>query len=181
MKTPNTKILITALSALSLLFIIVLAYGIYDIRAKNAQASTLLREAEKRAGQELINQSIRITENNVKEELALLDNLVLREEKLVALIEDLEASGKRLDLEVRTLSVSTKETQSEPQGKQGRPNNASKEVLLSLEATGGWDGIINFLRVTENLPYRIMISETNLAKRSDDWYLKISFSLHLFD
>ena len=177
MNTLSTKLIVILLSTTTVLFALIFVYAMYDIEKKNKQTSALLVTAQERAGQELLIQAIRITQNSAKGEISSLDDLVLRERELVTLIEDLEGLGKRLGLEVRTLSVSAGEQPSSGGAVSGEP----RRVGLSIEAVGSWDGAVNFLKAIETLPQRVMISETNLAKRSDDWYVKADFALYIFD
>ena len=172
MITKSSKPFLVTLSLISLVFLLVLVFGIYDIKAKNKKILELLSEADSASETGELAQSIKTTQTNAGGDLDAFDKLVLTSGKLVPLIESIETAGRGLGLETKIVSVGKIEDK-----KQGEPSL----IRLVLETQGAWAQTLAFLRAIENLPYRVMIDESSLLEVDVNWRLRITLALHSFD
>jgi len=125
---------------------------------------TLEVEAEELGQVDNIAQTIRVSRNNAGEDLASLDSLILSQNKIVPFIEMIESLGKQMNLEIKTSSVSTDET----------------NVFIVIEADGEWARSMNFIHALESLPLKAVIDEatTNLlGDGSQGWHTRVAISL----
>ena len=172
MISSHTKSLLTTLVVTAVVLLAVLVIGVYNIRDKNNKTSELLNLADEAAEAGVLVQSIRILQNDAREDLESFDKLILSNDKLVPLIEDIEKTGRGFDLETNILSV----------GEVGKSGSVEPQTLrIALEAQGSWSGELSFLKAIESLPYRVMIEETDFQKKETGWHLKVVLALHLFN
>jgi Tfp pilus assembly protein PilO len=167
----NTKLALIIFSFLALVLAISLSFDIYNIRAENKETSNLLNVADQVAEERVLIQSIKVAQNNAKEDITALNNLVLTTDKLVPTIESIEEAGRALGLEVEIISVAQIANT-----RAGQP----QKINLVIEADGSWSGAISFLYALESLPHRVIIDETNFTKREDGWHARITLALYSF-
>lgn len=167
----NSKVIIGFFSLVFLILLAVIVFGIYDIKSKNQETSILLSEARQITEAGGLTQSIKTIQASSREELALLDELVFTNNKIVSLIESIERKGEGLKLDTKIASVERRESgTSDPD-----------LIRMVVEAEGSWPSTSAFLYALESLPYRVMIDESILSQAEDSWHLRIVFSIHSFD
>lgn len=175
----NSKLLLAALSLVSIILLAVLILGTYNIQLKNKEASELLNLADEVAETKILSQSIRMMQSNSAEDIAAFDSLTLSGDNLVPLIEDIEGAGQTLGLDTKIISV----------GKIEDKKSVEPDIIrIVAETQGPWAPTLSFLRAIESLPHRVMIDESSLSRNeigpaSDgaSWRLKIVLSLYSFD
>jgi hypothetical protein len=168
----NAKSLLIILSLISIALLGILGLGIYDMRAKNRETSELLNSAETAYEAGILSESIRSAQGQAGEDIRALDDLVLSDDKLVAMIESIEATGRALGLEPSILSVGKNED------KKGLEPDI---VRIEMETDGPWAETLSFLQAIESLPQRVMIEESSFTREVDLWHLKIILLLYSFD
>ncbi|KKT94777.1 MAG: hypothetical protein UW97_C0033G0001, partial [Parcubacteria group bacterium GW2011_GWA2_45_15] len=93
--TPNNSTLpLITLTFISVVLLVVLILGAYNIQSKNQKIPKLLNLADEAVESRALAQSIRVLQNNAAEDLAAFDSLTLSDDKLVPLIEDIEGMGR---------------------------------------------------------------------------------------
>ncbi len=168
----NSKFILLSYSLILLIVIGIVIFALYNIKNKNQEASQLQSDADETALARQISRSIRLAQNNSSQDLADFDKLLLTSGKLVSLIDNIEKSGRALGLETNIVSVGKAEE---------KDSGQSNIVSIAIETKGAWAPTLSFLRAIESLPYRVMISRSDLSKVDNEWHLKIALSLHLFD
>jgi Tfp pilus assembly protein PilO len=168
----NSKLLLVVSALVSAVLLAVLVLGVYKIEAKNKKTSELLILADHAAEIKILEQSVRIIQNNASEDLELFESFVLSDDKLVSLIESIEGAGGRLNLETSILSVA--------EVKEKNPV-APKIIRITMETRGSWSGTLSFLRAIESLPQRVIIDESNLSREEVGWRSRIVLSLYSFN
>lgn len=144
-----------------------LLLDIYNIRAKNKETSRLLNQADEAAEVGVLVQSIRLIQNNAREDLEAFEELALSDSKIVPLIESIEKAGQSLGVKTEIASV---EKTDEPQ-----------QLNLIIETEGSWAGTLSFLKAIESLPHRVMVKSVNVSKDESLWSATIALSLYLFN
>ncbi|KKW14411.1 MAG: hypothetical protein UY54_C0019G0016 [Parcubacteria group bacterium GW2011_GWA2_50_10b] len=168
----HTKLILAVLSLSAALLLVFMVLDIYNIRAQNEETSRLLNTADQAANQKVLSQSIRSFQNQAKNDIALLDNLILTEGRLVPVIEDIEQAGRSLGLQTKIISVD------QPDNKGAE---VSRQIKLVVETSGSWSGNYSFLKALESLPTRVVIDEARLSKEGSSWQSRITLSLYLFN
>ena len=168
----NSKLILILFSLLLIVMITSAAVTIYEIGIKNKETSRLQDEADSLTEARNLSHSIRLVQNSAAEDLADFNNFLLSNDKLVFLIEDIEKTGRTLGLETSIVSVGKTE---------GNGSIQSGMINIAIETQGSWTPTLSFLRAIEFLPYRVMISESNLSKVGDSWHLRIVLSLYLLN
>jgi len=172
MTLKKTKLLLIVLSLVSATLLALVVFGVYDIKTKNKETSSLLNEADQIAKTGETVQFIRMIRGGELEDINTFNNLVFVNDKLVPLIEDIERAGRKLNLDTRILSVERKSS-----------SDSSKPdaIQMVVEAEGSWASTFSFLQAIESLPHRVMIDELNLSKTGTSWRLRIVLLLYSFD
>ncbi|MBI2086748.1 MAG: hypothetical protein HYT69_01075 [Candidatus Zambryskibacteria bacterium] len=170
----NSKILLFALSLVSIILLGVLYLGAYGIWTKNKETSKMLALADEVEREAILTQSIRMTKNTAATELEQLDNLVISDSKLASLIEKIEQAGSSFGLNISILSVGKVED------KKAKPVEPHL-VRIVMETAGPWAPTLAFLRAIETLPYRVMIEESSIYREEIFWRSKIILSLNSFN
>jgi len=168
----NSKFILLSHSLILLIVIGIVIFALYNIKNKNQEAFQLQINADETALARQISRSIRLAQNNSSQDLADFDKLLLTSGKLVSLIDNIEKSGRALGLETNIVSVGKAEE---------KDSGQSNIVSIAIETKGAWVPTLSFIRTIESLPYRVMISRSDLSKVDNEWHLKITLSLHLFD
>ena len=172
MTSSHSKPLLIVLSLISAVLATVLTLGVYSIRLKNKETSELLNRINETTKREVLFQSIRLTQDIAAEDIKAFKDIILSSDKLVLLIENIEASGKTLGLDAEILSV------------EEIKNTGSiglQSIRIVIETRGSWAPTLSFLRVVENLPHRVLIDESSILKQTDSWRSKIILSLYSSD
>ncbi len=172
MTFSNSKPLLIILSLISAILAVVLVLGIYNIRLKNKETSELLNLVDEAADRETSSQSIRAIQNSAAEDIKAFNKIILSNDRLVPLIENIEASGRDLGLDAEILSVGEVE---------GTGSLGLHTIRMVIETQGAWAPTLSFLRVMESLPHRVLIDESNISKQSDGWRSRIVVSLYSSD
>jgi hypothetical protein len=168
MKT-NTKSLVSFFSLLIIVLIVLMIFGIRDIRMKEKEVAKLSELIEDRARDEDLIHATRGIRENYREHLETLEEVSLTGAKLVPLIEKIEETGRKLGLEVRIFSVDELEEE-----------NAHK-IKIDLGADGEWAQVFSLLRVIESLPEGAIIEDVSFAKNESQWNIKMSIFLYSFE
>ncbi|MEX2013732.1 MAG: hypothetical protein WD896_00050 [Parcubacteria group bacterium] len=168
----SSKLLLTMLSLFALVLLAVLVLGVYDIQRKNKEASALLHLADKATRTRVLAQSIEAAQENASGDLAAFDSLTLSSDKLVPLIDSIEAAGRMLNLDTDIVSVDRTE---------GKGSSEPDIIHIVIEAQGPWAQALSFLRAIESLPHRVVIEGSNLARAEVGWRLRVALSLYSFD
>ena len=171
MKFKDSKILLTISTLTFLVLLGLVAFAVYEIEKRNKETAILVDEARRVSVTGGTIQAVKVIQSNAKEELEAFDELVLVGDKLVPLIDKIERSGRELGLETSTASVER------IVGEGAEPDL----IRLTIEADGSWSGGFAFLQALENLPTRVMISDSSLNRTGDGWHLKVVLLLHSFD
>lgn len=172
MTLNHSKWLLIILSLISMIILAVLILGVYNIQAKNKEASVLLNLADHAAKARTLAQSIRMMQNNAAKDIAVFDNLTLSGDKLVPLIESIEGVGRTLGLDTKIVSV----------GKIEDKKSLEPDMIrMVMETQGPWAPTLSFLRAIESLPHRVMIDESSLSRVEVGWRLRTAFSFYLFN
>lgn len=171
MISKNSKALLITLSLISLVFLSLVVFGIYDIKSKNKNTSELLNQADSVSETGNLAQSIKMMQMNAEEDLSAFEELVLTSDKLVPLIEELESTGRGFGLDTKIISVGKVEDK-----KALEPSM----IHIILEAQGPWAETLAFLRAIESLPHRVIIDEASLSEVDVNWRLRITLVLPSF-
>lgn len=173
MKDRSNQSLIGLLLLFLVIIVGLIAYGDYKIKDMNKETAVLLLKVESSEEDELLAQSIRMTQNTASSSLTLLDKYMLEENEIVSLIETIESTGRSLGVSVSIESVNV----DKPKANSKLPRTAR----LSVEAEGSWSGVAGFLEAMESLPYQVGIEDTNLVKGEPLWALKIDLATYTFN
>ncbi len=167
----NTRLRLIVLSVIALLLLGFLGFDLYNIRAKNDTTSKLLTLADQEAEEKILVQSIRLIQNNAREDIEAFEGIVLSDDGVVRMIESVERAGQSLGLETEIISVEKtgEETLDNPQ-----------KIRLVIESNGLWAATFSYLRAIESLPHRVMIEKVDFSKGKDVWHSRIALSLYLF-
>jgi hypothetical protein len=152
----STKTTLYSYIILSVLLILILVYGVVDIRKKSAKTLSVQREVDALAQNDTLAQSIKMLKTNSKEDLDYLDTLALDNDKLVPFIEFIESTGREMGLTISIASVTVDKVS---------PSSTSKlppKVHVTVETEGSWASNIGFLHALEHLPTQIFIDTTTL-------------------
>lgn len=168
----NSKLLLTVLALIAVILLAVLTAGIYSVRAKNQKISELLNLADQASEIEVLTRSIRAVQSGAEKDLKAFDNLVLSDDKLVALIESIEAAGQTLGLGTKIVSVSKIED---------KKAIVPDMIAITIETQGPWAGTLSFLHAIESLPHRIRIDKLTLSKEEVGWRSATTLVLYSFD
>jgi len=178
--TPNNSTLpLITLTFISVVLLVVLILGAYNIQSKNQKIPKLLNLADEAVESRALAQSIRVLQNNAAEDLAAFDSLTLSDDKLVPLIEDIEGMGRALGLDTSIVSV----------GKIEDKKSVQPDIIrIVMETRGSWTQTLAFLSAIESLPHRVMIEELGLSRveaspagNGASWRLRTVLSLYSFD
>lgn len=171
MNGKDTKITLAVLSLVAVALLAFLAFGWFQLKGENEKTAELLVAVMQQEDREREEQAIRAAKLESAEYISAFENLVLTSEKLVPLIESIEAAGRGAKLDVKLASVD----------KQDGENGAPQVIRFAVNASGSWAGVSDFLRTVEALPYRVMIESVTLSKGDAGWSEAIVFSLHSFN
>ena len=83
MTSNNSTLPLVTLTFISVVLLVVLVLGAYNIQSKNQKVLKLLALADEAAESRTLAQSIRVLQNNAAEDLMAFDNLTLSDDKLV--------------------------------------------------------------------------------------------------
>ena len=179
MTSHNSTLPLVTLAFISVVLLVVLVLGAYNIQSKNQKVLKLLALADEAAESRTLAQSIRVLQNNAAEDLMAFDNLTLSDDKLVPLIENIEGMSRALGLDTSIVSVSKIEDK-----KSVEPDI----IRIVMETRGSWAQTLSFLSAIESLPHRVMIEELGLSRveaspagNGASWRLRIVLSLYSFD
>ncbi|OHA92438.1 MAG: hypothetical protein A2665_00390 [Candidatus Zambryskibacteria bacterium RIFCSPHIGHO2_01_FULL_46_30] len=179
MTSHNSTLPLVTLAFISVVLLVVLVLGAYNIQSKNQKILKLLDLADKVAESRALAQSIRVLQNNAAEDLVIFDSLTLSDDKLVPLIENIEGMSRALGLDTSIVSVSKIEDK-----KSVEPDI----IRIVMETRGSWVQTFSFLSAIESLPHRVMIEELGLSRveaspagNGASWRLRIVLSLYSFD
>ncbi|MFZ2048867.1 MAG: hypothetical protein WAV25_01030 [Minisyncoccia bacterium] len=180
---PKNKTILYILWILTIMFLGVLVFGVYIIRAENQNISVLQNQADEATNESSIAGSIRSIKNNYSKELKEITALLIHGDDLVPFIDSVEKLGRDVGLTTKIISVV-----------QDKSN--SKEIKypiivhITVESEGSWGNNMKFLSAIENLPTNISIENTNLVlndstveagkttKPSEKvWHTNITFSI----
>ena len=168
----NSKLLLTILALVSVMLLATLTLGVYSIRAKNKNVPKLLNLADQAAEMKILVQSVRMIQNDAREDIKAFDNFVFSDDKLVLLIESIEGAGQALGLDTNIVSV----------GKIEDEKSVTPDIVrIVTETQGPWAPTLSFLRAIESLPHRILIEESSLSRVEVGWRSRIILSLYSFD
>ncbi len=168
----NSKLLLLVLSLIAVILLAALTIGVYNIRAKNQKISELLNLANQASEVEVLARSIRAVQSGAKEDLKAFDEFILSDDKLVVLIESIEAAGQTLGLGTKIVSVNKVED---------KKAVAPDMIYIAIETQGPWAGTLSFLRAIENLPNQIRIDKLGLSKEEVGWRLAVTLVLYSFN
>jgi len=171
MNRMSPKYLLAVLSLTALALVALISVTTYSIRASSQKTSELLNLADEAAQIEILAQSIRVLQNDKRAELEKLDNFTLTEDDIVPFIESIEETGRNLGLETNIASLGKIEDK-----------KAAVPTMMKMvvEIDGSWESTFTFLKVLENMPYRLIIDESTLDKSESTWKSRIVLSAHLF-
>lgn len=126
------------------------AYGFlfYLIKAKSEEASALSQDLEaKRATEDEIS-ILRHTVNETKDDRAKLESYFVRADNIDAFIEFLKSLGKDAGIDI-TLS--------------GLTETKGSSLTIDLRAQGTFENLFYFMKLAENVPYRINLKRVSLV------------------
>ena len=170
--TKNSQILLGLLSVVSLALLGLIVFGVYDIRVKNIETSTLLSEAGQVAEIGSIAQSIKVLKSSTIEDVNLLNRLALTNDNLVPLIESIESKGRSLNLVTSIASV---------ERNKAAESTEPDKIRMVIEAEGALAGTFTLLQAIESLPHRVVIDDVSLLEVSEGWHLRVVLLLYIFD
>lgn len=156
MKNLATKSFMVLLGIISIFLICVVVFGVYYIKNKSIHTSEITQKVEESSNNSLLVQSINSSDNKTSNELEDLEKLSLSQEKLVGFIENLEGLAKSMNLDIKIISVD-----SEP----GKGADNPDKIHFKIETSGSWSNNMKFLHAIEYLPFRTMISNTDLSSK----------------
>jgi len=168
----NSRFLLITLVLIIALLLVVIVFGVYDMRLKNIENSRLLNEANQVAEAKDITKTIKVIQNSAVEDIKAFNDLVLTSDKLVPLIESIESKGRELGLVTKIVSVEKNED---------RESSELNTISLVIESRGSWTGTFAFLGAIESLPHKVMIEESSLSQAEEEWRLRIVLLLNSFN
>ncbi|MBX4200134.1 hypothetical protein KW790_01585 [Candidatus Parcubacteria bacterium] len=155
MSSFSTKTLFFFSTLLLIGLLGVFVYGVYIVNNKQKQVEMLQSEAGSGSKGDTLIQALKTIQNNDRDELLALNDLIITKESLVTLLELIEKTAKDLglDIKVNSLQGTEKTTKASP----------SPTVNVSLTTTGSWISSITFVHAIESLPYRVIIDTTDMS------------------
>jgi uncharacterized protein (UPF0333 family) len=168
----NPKSLLAVFIVISIVLLAVIIAGVYQIKDKNEETSRLLSKITQETEDQALTQSIKAIKNDAAQDLALLDDIVFSEDKVVPLIESIEETGQVFNLKTEILSVLKID---------GNSSAEPNVVRMTIESSGSWSSLLSFLNAIESMPGRVMIEESTLSKTEAGWGLRVVLALHSFD
>lgn len=173
MTKNSTKLSLVFASAILVVLLALLVFGVWSMRDKNRDAYELTHLVEDASAAEALLQHVRSIRNSSAEDIAILEALILRESGLVALMENIQGTGRALGLETDIVSVSETETSGE---------SDLVQIRIAIETRGSWAGNLSFLRALESLPHRVMMEDTSIRKEDETgWVSHIVLLLYVFN
>lgn len=172
MTLTSSKIKLTSLSLLALILVLLVFWAIYQIRAENEETSRLLNTVNQAAQNELQAKAVRVLQDTALAEIEAFEDFALSDDRIVAVIENIESAGEALGLDTKIVSVEKIEEGSA---------NEPQRIHLVIESLGSWGRNFSFIRAIENLPHRIFIEDVSLSKEETQWLSRIKLSLYSFN
>ena len=174
----NSKFLLVVFSLTASVSLAVLVFAAYDIRRTNEETSGILNTSDQIAEERILLQSIRVIQNESREELMFLEGFVVSDDTLVPLLDSIESIGQELGLESEILSVEDASLAPTSRAR-SRENQEAKLLRIVVEAKGSWSGVFNFTKALENLPYKVTVEEVNLSK-DEGWSSRMVILVNTF-
>ena len=153
----KNKTIIYLLLALFFVTLIILVYGVYEIRLENQKISDISNQADEATRESAVAGSIKSIKNSYAPSINKIESLVVTSDGLVPFIESIEKLGKDMGLTIKTTSVSL--DKADPTKEIKYPSR----VHISIETDGPWGGSLSFLAALESLPTKVFIDSTNLT------------------
>ena len=174
----NSKFLLIVFSLIAAASLALLIFGAYDIRMTNEETSNILNESDQVAEERIVLQSIRVIQNESRDELEVLQSFVVSEDALVPLLESIEGIGRELGLESEIVSVDNASVAPTSRARSIQEEKAEL-IRIVIEAEGSWSSVFNFVQAIERLPYKVTIEEASLSK-DEDWSSRIVILVNTF-
>ncbi len=149
------------ISILTLVLGGVFGYEVYFISKMESDITEAIEKADKDIGSSVRAKNIEQVRLTYKEEVSIIDEVVLTRADLVAFIERLEKVGRDIGLSISISSIT----------------NDSKNVSITnpeivrvtIEARGSWASNLLFVKLLENLPYKYNIDRLDLLSDGKEW------------
>lgn len=149
-----------------------LTYELYFINTAEGQVLEAIKQADLQIGNDSRLRGIINLQENSSSELKILETAILTREDLVTLVEGLEKMGRDEGLMVSISSITNE------------PNKTStttpETVRIAIEASGSWIGNIHFIRLLENLPFKVNIERLDLSTNETGWKSNTSIKLIIY-
>jgi len=155
---------------MAIFFLGVFGVEFYLLSNTEAQIAKATEGADTRIGSDSRARSILSLQQSSKEELEVVEGAILDRSDLADLLENLQKTGVDMGLLVTISSVS---------GDPGKtPTPGSPEtVRVSLEARGTWESGLAFMRLIENLPYKLAVEKAGLMVDDGKWNASVTLRL----
>lgn len=100
--------------------------------------------------------------NDVTAEIATLKSHILGPEESVSFIEKIESRAKEIGLAFEISSVGIDPVTDE------NKENLTETLRMSIEATGSWQQIMNFVFDLEHMPYQVVVENAAFSQREGE-------------
>ncbi len=165
--TSTTRIIIIGL--ITLLFALGLGYELHLVSRIQKEVASANESADSYIGGDSRAKNIALLQESSKEELALIEEIILTRADLVALLEKLENTGRDLGLNVSISSITNDSKTS---------SSANPEtVRISIESRGAWGPSLSYIKLVENLPHKFSIDRVDLGTDGEGWRTIISLKV----
>ena len=168
----SRKFAIITLSILALVLLGALSLGFWIVRGKNQEMSELQNLAQLAEEADNLSNLVRSISSTHASELETLEQIILRKDRVVLLIESVEQAANSLGIIAEITSVNEK----------AEEGNKLSVIEMNIDANGTWSQNLAFLKALESLPYRVMFGRTDIKSAEEGgWTSSITLSVHAFD
>ncbi|MEK7194549.1 MAG: hypothetical protein AAB660_02575 [Patescibacteria group bacterium] len=156
-----------ALTRIIIVGVMIIAFGgglyyelssISNIRDDVTEANIAIQE---KTGSDSRTKSILALQENYKDDLVVINDSVLNKTELVSVLEELEKTGRNLGLKTSISSITDEATKT--------ASSTAQTVRITVNTEGVWSSNLAFVRLIENLPYKISVERADLSKAEEIW------------
>lgn len=157
----STSLRTIIMSTIALVIFGGLGYEIFLVKNAEADIKQALTAADTKIGTDSRTRGILSIQNNSKEDLQVIDKAIITKSELVNVIDNLEKTGRGLGLTIAISSITSDASKN---------TTTPQNVRISVEATGKWFDNMTFLKLLENLPYKISIERADMGSAGEVWH-----------
>lgn len=136
-------------------------YEVYLISKSEADVAEAIALVDKELGGDARIKKIEQIQSNYQEDILILDKVLINRADLVAMIEELERTGRDVGV-IPSISSITNDSKSST-------GTAPETVRVAIDTRGSWASTIIFIKLLESLPYKYNIDKMEVFFDNTEW------------